>query len=168
MQRIFTKKCILITVDEVVSSSWWQTFRWWRRGWNVGPEVAEKIVKRILCCGFRRTGKAMVKCWLVDMLKNKRLFSGFNIICFTLYIYIHFWPIDWLPLVNLLFFYWNHYSYDSHELSFLEPSAYLAGGYFATMPVTRLCSVEWRNHREWTGRKRSWPTPHGTENDYYQ
>jgi hypothetical protein len=35
-----------------------QTFRWWR-GWNGGAEVAETTVKRLLCCGFRRTGKAI-------------------------------------------------------------------------------------------------------------
>jgi hypothetical protein len=37
----------------------WQTFRWWRRGWNGGAEVAGATVKRLLCCGFRRNGKAM-------------------------------------------------------------------------------------------------------------
>jgi hypothetical protein len=44
----------------------WQMFRWWRRGWNGGAEVAETTVKRLLCCGFRRTGKAMeqvYRCW---------------------------------------------------------------------------------------------------------
>jgi hypothetical protein len=42
-----------------------QTFRWWR-GWNGGAEVAEITVKRLLCCGFRYTGKAMgqvYQCW---------------------------------------------------------------------------------------------------------
>jgi hypothetical protein len=34
-------------------------FRWWWRGWNGGVEVAETTVKKLLCCGFRRTGKAM-------------------------------------------------------------------------------------------------------------
>jgi hypothetical protein len=44
----------------------WQRFRWWRRHWNGGAEVAETTVKRLLCCGFRSTGKAMVQvcqCW---------------------------------------------------------------------------------------------------------
>jgi hypothetical protein len=46
--------------------NWWQTFRWWRRGWNGGTEVAETTVKRFLCCGFRRTAKTMgqvYQCW---------------------------------------------------------------------------------------------------------
>jgi hypothetical protein len=38
---------------------WWQTFRWWRRVWNGGAEVAEITVKKLLCCRFRRTGKVM-------------------------------------------------------------------------------------------------------------
>jgi hypothetical protein len=38
--------------------NWAAKFRWWRRGWNGGAELAETTVKRILCCGFRRTGKA--------------------------------------------------------------------------------------------------------------
>jgi hypothetical protein len=37
----------------------WQKFRTWRRVWNGGAEVAEALDKRLLCCGFRRTGKAM-------------------------------------------------------------------------------------------------------------
>jgi hypothetical protein len=46
--------------------SWWQTFRWWRRGWNGGLEMVETTVKRLLFCGFKRTGKAMgqvYQCW---------------------------------------------------------------------------------------------------------
>jgi hypothetical protein len=31
------------------SMQWWQTFRWWRRGWNGGAEVAETTVKRLIC-----------------------------------------------------------------------------------------------------------------------
>jgi hypothetical protein len=44
---------------------WWQTFRWWR-GWNGGAEVTETTLKRLLCCGFRNTGKAIgqvYQCW---------------------------------------------------------------------------------------------------------
>jgi hypothetical protein len=44
---------------------WWQRFRWWR-SWNGGAEVTETTVKTLLCCGFRRTGKAMgrvYQCW---------------------------------------------------------------------------------------------------------
>jgi hypothetical protein len=70
MKRIFIKKCFLFTVGSVCRvkrfTSRWQMFRWWRRGWNRGAEVAETTVKRFLCCGFRRTGKAMghvYQCW---------------------------------------------------------------------------------------------------------
>jgi hypothetical protein len=42
---------------------WWQTSRWWRRG---ETEVAETTVKRLRCCGFRPTGKAMRKGMNVD------------------------------------------------------------------------------------------------------
>jgi hypothetical protein len=44
----------------------WQTFRWWGRDWNGDAEVAETRVKGLLCCGFRRTGKAIgqvYQCW---------------------------------------------------------------------------------------------------------
>jgi hypothetical protein len=47
-------------------TSVWPTFRWWRRGWNEGAEVAEKTLKRLLCCGLLRTDKAMgqvYQCW---------------------------------------------------------------------------------------------------------
>jgi hypothetical protein len=63
MQRIFIKKCFLFTVGSVCRvkrfTAGWQTFSWWWRGWNGGAEVAETTVKRLLCCGFRRTNKAM-------------------------------------------------------------------------------------------------------------
>jgi hypothetical protein len=26
---------------------WWQTFRWWRRNWNGGAEVAEATITRL-------------------------------------------------------------------------------------------------------------------------
>jgi hypothetical protein len=44
----------------------WQTSRCWWRDWNGGAEVAETTVRRPLCCGFRRTGKAtghLYQCW---------------------------------------------------------------------------------------------------------
>jgi hypothetical protein len=70
MQRVFIKKCFLFTVESVCRlkrfTTGWQTFHWWRRGWNEGAEVAETTVKRLLCCWFRRTGKAMgqmYQCW---------------------------------------------------------------------------------------------------------
>jgi hypothetical protein len=43
-----------------------QAFRWLRRGWNGGSKVPEIIVRRLLCCGFRRSGKAIgqvYQCW---------------------------------------------------------------------------------------------------------
>jgi hypothetical protein len=49
----------LPSVWSTKKSPWWQTFSWWRRGWNGCTEVAEITVKTLLCCGFRRTGKAM-------------------------------------------------------------------------------------------------------------
>jgi hypothetical protein len=62
MQRIFIKKCFLFTVGSVFHvkrfTTGWQTFRRWR-GWNGGAEVAETTVRRLLCCQFRRTGKAI-------------------------------------------------------------------------------------------------------------
>jgi hypothetical protein len=63
MQRIFINKCFLFTMGSVCRVkrfiSRWQTFRWWWRGWNESAEGAETTVKRLLCCGFRRSGKAM-------------------------------------------------------------------------------------------------------------
>jgi hypothetical protein len=63
MQRKFIKKCFLFTVGSVCHvkrfTTWWKMFRWWRRGWNRGAEVAETTVNRHLYCGFRRTGKSM-------------------------------------------------------------------------------------------------------------
>jgi transposase len=56
-----------------------------------GAEVAGIKFKILLCCGVRRTGKAMgqvYQCWS----RNKDfLFPVSNITCFTFY--IHLWPI---------------------------------------------------------------------------
>jgi hypothetical protein len=75
---------------------WWHTFHWWRTVWNGGTEVAETTVKRLLCCGFQRTGKAMgqvYKCrWIYREMSV--FFPGSNITCFTFY--IHLWPVYWL------------------------------------------------------------------------
>jgi hypothetical protein len=41
---------------------------WWRRSWIGGAEVAETTVKRLVCCGFRSTGKAVghvCLCWWI-------------------------------------------------------------------------------------------------------
>jgi hypothetical protein len=70
---------------------WWQTFRWWRRAWNGGAGVAETAAKRLLCCGFRRTGNAMgqvYQCWW-RICREIDVFPGSNITCFTFY--IHLW-----------------------------------------------------------------------------
>jgi hypothetical protein len=65
MQRIFIKKCILFTVGSVCRvkrfTTAWQTFLWWRWGWNGGAEVAETAVKTLLSCVFRPICKAMVQ-----------------------------------------------------------------------------------------------------------
>jgi hypothetical protein len=43
-------------------------FRWWK-GWPGGVKVTETTVKRLLCCRFRRNGKAMRQvyqyCWMI-------------------------------------------------------------------------------------------------------
>jgi hypothetical protein len=49
MEGIFINKCFLFMVESVCSvkpsTTAWQTFRWWRRGWNGGAEVAETTVQ---------------------------------------------------------------------------------------------------------------------------
>jgi hypothetical protein len=101
-QRIIIKKYVLFTVGNVCRvkrfTTGLQMFRWWR-GWNGDAEVAETTVKRLLCCGFRRTGKAMGKeceCWWRIFLEI-HAFPVSNITCFTYY--IHLWSIYWLSLV---------------------------------------------------------------------
>jgi hypothetical protein len=67
---------------------------------RLSAEVAETTVKRLLCCGFRRTGKAIgqvYQCrWRICPKIN--VFSlGSNIACFTFC--IHLWPIYCLSLI---------------------------------------------------------------------
>jgi hypothetical protein len=69
VQTTFIQKYFLFTVRSDCRvkrfTTGCQTFRWWR-GWNGGAEVAETTVKRLLCCGFGRTDKAMgqvYQCW---------------------------------------------------------------------------------------------------------
>jgi hypothetical protein len=54
-----------------------------------GAEVAETTFKRFLCCGFRRTGKAMgqvYQCWWrICREINVSFFSVSNITCYTSY-----------------------------------------------------------------------------------
>jgi hypothetical protein len=81
VQRIFIKKCFLFMMGSVCHvkcfTTGWQTFHWWRRGWNGGVEVAETLVKRLQCCGFQSTGKAMGHVWMLveDMSRNKCFFQ---------------------------------------------------------------------------------------------
>jgi hypothetical protein len=62
---------------------WWETFRLRRRGWNRGEEVTETTVKRLLWCGFRRTGKATgqvyQRWWRIRReISHVFFFSGFE------------------------------------------------------------------------------------------
>jgi hypothetical protein len=62
MFPVYSEKCL----SRKAIQPWWQTFRWWRRGRNGGAEVAETKVKKLLICGFWRTGIAMrqvYQCW---------------------------------------------------------------------------------------------------------
>jgi hypothetical protein len=85
MQRIFIKKCFRFVLGSVYRvkrfTTRWQTFRWWRKGWNGGAKAAETTVKRLLCCGFRHTGKALGKlyqCWWRICREINAFFSGFE------------------------------------------------------------------------------------------
>jgi hypothetical protein len=105
MQRILIKKCFLFTVGSVfrvkLFTAGWQTYRWCRRGWNGGAEVAETTVRQLLCCGFRRTGKAMeqvFQCWWRICREMIFFLPGSNITRFTFY--IRLWPVYWLSLVR--------------------------------------------------------------------
>jgi hypothetical protein len=54
-----------------------------------GAEVAETTVKRLLCCGFRRTGKVMGQvyhCWW--RICREMFFPGSKITRFTFYIHL--------------------------------------------------------------------------------
>jgi hypothetical protein len=103
MQKIFIKKCFLFTVRSVYRvkrfTTGWQTFRWWRRGWNGGAEVAETTVRRLLRHGFRRTGKAMGQVYQFwwRICRETDAFSSFEYHMFTFY--THLWPIYWLSLL---------------------------------------------------------------------
>jgi hypothetical protein len=95
-QRIFIKKCYLFTVGSVWRvkrfTTGWQTFPWWRRGWNGGAEVAETAAKRLLCCVFRRTDKAMgqvYQCWW-RICREVNVFSRFEYyIFYVLYPFVN-------------------------------------------------------------------------------
>jgi hypothetical protein len=81
---------------------WWQTFRWWRRCWNGGAEVAETTVIRLLFCGFRRIGKVtgqVYQCWW-RICREIHVFPRFE--CHIFYVLYSFVTIYWLSLVILL------------------------------------------------------------------
>jgi hypothetical protein len=55
-----------------------------------GAEVTETTVKRLLCCGFRSTGKPMGKvreCWW-RICREINVFPCYNITCFTFYVHL--------------------------------------------------------------------------------
>jgi hypothetical protein len=65
---------------------------------NGGAEVAETIFQRLICCGFRRNGKAMgqvYQCWW-RICREINVFSRFEYLYFTFY--NHLWPIYWISL----------------------------------------------------------------------
>jgi hypothetical protein len=67
---------------------------------KLGSEVVETTVKRLLCCGCRRTGKAMgqaYQCWWRICREINFFPPGSNITCFTFY--IHLWLICRLSIV---------------------------------------------------------------------
>jgi hypothetical protein len=107
VQRILIKKCFLFTVGSVCRvkrfTTGCQTFRWWRRGWNGrGGEMAETTVKRLVGCGFRRTGKD--QCWRRRCRKMNVFFPpGSDITCFFTF-YSRLWLIFWHSLVLSVFF----------------------------------------------------------------
>jgi hypothetical protein len=62
MQRIFIKKCVLFRMGSVRRVKRFTAGSRNEADFSLmtkGAEVAETTVKRFLCCGFRRSGKAM-------------------------------------------------------------------------------------------------------------
>jgi hypothetical protein len=92
MQRRFIKKCFLFMLGSVCLVK-----RFLLGGKRFADdEKVERTVKRLLFCGFRRTGKAMgqvYQCWWRIRREINVFFfpPGSNITCFTFY--IHLWPI---------------------------------------------------------------------------
>jgi hypothetical protein len=68
--------------------------------------VVDTVVLRLLCCGFRRTGKAMgpvYQCWRRICREINVSFSpGSNITYFTFY--IHLWLIYWFCITEFFVF----------------------------------------------------------------
>jgi hypothetical protein len=93
IQMILIKKCFRIRWDIFVAWSYsqlgreilWRTFENWR--WCPARCGSGSItVKRPLCCGFRRTGKAMgqlYRCWW-KICQELNVFPGFE--CHMFYV----------------------------------------------------------------------------------
>jgi hypothetical protein len=66
-----------------------------------GAEVAQTTVKRLLCCGVRRSGKdieQMYQCWWRTCREINVLFPHLNVTYFT--VYMNSWPTYWLSLLS--------------------------------------------------------------------
>jgi hypothetical protein len=111
MPKIFINKCTVGSVCLIKRfTAGWQTFHWCRRRWNGRTKMAETRVKRLVCLGFWRIGKAMaqvVSVLVEDMSRNKCIFPGSNITCFTFY--INSLPIYWRPSYLELFYWFLRY-----------------------------------------------------------
>jgi hypothetical protein len=92
MQRIFIKKCVMFTVGSfcrvkrftIGSKNSLNDFLKVTDGAQLGAEVAEKTVKRLLCSWFQRTGKAMeqvYQCWCRICREINVFFPDLNITC---------------------------------------------------------------------------------------
>jgi hypothetical protein len=96
MQRIFIKKCFLFMVGSVCSVKRFTTvsrnsLKDVRKSQMMPGEVAETTVKRLQCCGFRRTGKAIgqvYRCWL-KICREINVFHRFEYhVFYVLYPYV--------------------------------------------------------------------------------
>jgi hypothetical protein len=92
MQRIFIKKCFLFTVGSVCRVKRFTTgCKRMADDEEVETDVrkvTETTIKRLLCCGFPRTGKAMgqvCRCWWRICREMNVFFFSFEYLMF----YIH-------------------------------------------------------------------------------
>jgi hypothetical protein len=76
---MFTRKCLSRKAVHKWVQKFSRTFES-RRWWNGGAELAETTVKKLLCCGFRRTGEEMGQvyqcCWRI--CREINVFSRFE------------------------------------------------------------------------------------------
>jgi hypothetical protein len=96
VQRISIKKCFLFTVGSVYHiKPWWETFHLWGRGWNGGTKVSGTVVKRLVCCWFRCTGRPvgqMYQCWW-RICWEINVFSRFEFhVVYVLYPFVTYLP----------------------------------------------------------------------------